>query len=210
MKLYVFPPSPNARKVMMVSQHLGLQPEIEIVNLAGGDQHTPEYLAINPNGVMPALTDGDLTLWESNAIMQYLCGKSDDQSLWPEDAAARADVSRWQCWQLSSFGPACGTLVFQNMVKALFGDTSGPDPVKVAEGTEQFHRYAKVLDDHLQARDWIVGNQVTLADLTLAPFLGFAEPAKIPVGEYGEINRWMGNVGELEVWKATTPQLPGS
>ena len=58
MKLYVFPPSPNARKVMMVCQHLGLQPEIEIVNLPGGDQHTPEYLAINPNGVMPALTDG--------------------------------------------------------------------------------------------------------------------------------------------------------
>ena len=114
MKLYVFPPSPNARKVMMVAHHLGLDYETEIVDLTAGDQHTEAYRAINPNGVMPALEDGDLTLWESNAIMQYLCNQSESQTLWPSDVAAQADVSRWQCWQLSCWGPACGTLVFQN------------------------------------------------------------------------------------------------
>ena len=210
MKLYVFPPSPNARKVMMVAHHLGIDYETELVDLSAGGQHTPEYRAINPNGVMPALQDGDLTLWESNAIMQYLCSKSESQTLWPADAAAQADVSRWQCWQLTCFGPACGTLVFQNMVKALFGDDSGPDPVKVAEGTEQFHKYAHVLDNHLEGRDWIVGDTVSLADLSLAPFLGFAVPARIPVDGYGEILRWLGNLEELPAWQATVPQLPGS
>jgi len=208
MKLYVFPPSPNARKVQMVTHHLGLEPEIEIVDLGAGDQHSPAYLAINPNGVMPALQDGDLTLWESNAIMQYLCSKSESQTLWPSDPAAQADVSRWQCWQLTCFGPACGTLVFQNMVKAFFGDDSGPDPDKVAEGTEQFHKYATVLNDHLRGREWIVGTGVTLADLSLASFLGFAGPARIPVAEYDEINRWMESVGALEAWQATEPQMP--
>ena len=129
--------------------------------------------------------------------------------LWPAEAALQADVSRWQCWQLSCWGPALGTLVFQNMVKGLFGDDSGPDPVKVAEGTEQFHKYATVLDNHLEGRDWLVGDGVTLADLSLAPFLGFAVPARIPVEGYGEIRRWLGNLEELPAWQATVPRLPG-
>ena len=94
MKLYVFPPSPNARKVMMVAHHLGLDCETELLDITAGAQHTPEYRAINPNGVMPALQDGDLTLWESNAIMQYLCSKSESQTLWPAEPAAQPGTDR--------------------------------------------------------------------------------------------------------------------
>ena len=119
-------------------------------------------------------------------------------------------MSRWQCWQLSCWGPACGTLVFQNMVKALFGDDSGPDATKVADATEQFHKYATVLNNHLVGRDWVVGDGVTLADLALAPFLGFMVPAKIPTEGYPEVLRWLANVEQLAAWQATTPQMPGS
>ena len=91
------------------------------------------------------------------------------------------------------------------MVKALFGDDSGPDPVKVAKGTEQFHKYATVLDDHLAGRDWVVGEHVTLADLSPSPFLGFAVPASIPVDGYDEILRWLENLEKLPAWQATVP-----
>ena len=87
MKLYTNPLSPNGRKVTTVVHHLQLQLDVEVVDLSKGAQRTPEYLAINPNGAIPALVDGDLKLWESNAIAAYLADTSGDRSFFPEGAA---------------------------------------------------------------------------------------------------------------------------
>ena len=100
MKLIGFPPSPNTWKVRAVAAHLGLPLEFEFVDLTKGQQRTPAYLALNPTGRAPVLIDGDFTVWESNAIMQYLAGRSPN-SLWPNDSRVRADIMRWQSWQLA-------------------------------------------------------------------------------------------------------------
>src|SRR5262245_52532243 len=100
MKLYGFPPSPNTWKVLAAARHMGLPLELEIVDLTKGQQRTNEYLALNPCGRTPVLVDGDLRLWESNAILQYLGAKA-GTPLWPEDARTRADIMRWQSWQLA-------------------------------------------------------------------------------------------------------------
>ena len=97
MKLYGFPPSPNTWKVRAVAHHLGIPLEFSFVDLSKGEQRKPDYLAINPSGRTPTLVDGDFILPESNAIMQYLAGEKPN-SLWPDDARARADITRWQCW----------------------------------------------------------------------------------------------------------------
>src|ERR1700704_5873752 len=102
MKLYGFPPSPNTSKVRAVAAHIGVPLEFEIVDLTKGQSRTPDFLAINPNGRTPVLKDGDFTLWESNAIMQYVAGKKKN-TLWPDDARTRADITRWQCWQLAQW-----------------------------------------------------------------------------------------------------------
>ena len=103
MKLYGFSPSPNTWKVRALAAHLGIPLDYEFVDLTKGASRTPAYLAINPTGRTPALVDGDLKLWESEAIMQYLASQRPN-SLWPNDARARADIMRWQSWQLAHWG----------------------------------------------------------------------------------------------------------
>ena len=209
MKLHVFPPSPNARKVLFVAQHLGVPHEIEMVDLGKGQQRTPEYLKLNPNGVMPTLTDGDFVLWESEAIMQYLCSKKPGQTLWPSDPRKQADVSRWQFWVLANWAPACGTLLFENMVKGMFGG-GAPDPARVADGEARVQKYGKILDDHLEGRKFVVGDSLTLADVSNAVFLAFAGPARLPVRDWKEIQRWSASLNDIPAWKATAPQIPAA
>ncbi|NEQ54414.1 MAG: glutathione S-transferase family protein [Leptolyngbya sp. SIO3F4] len=115
MKLYYFPPSPNSRKVQAVAIHLGLSVELELVDLQQGQQRTDEFLALNPTGRIPVLQDGDLVLWESTAIMQYLASQV-PTPLWPDDAQQRADIMRWQSWQLSHWSRGCQPIQFERFV----------------------------------------------------------------------------------------------
>ena len=207
MKLHVFPFSPNARKVLFVVHHLGLDVETPLVDLFKSEQMEPWFLGLNPNHMMPLLQDGDFVLWESNAIMQYLAAQKPGSGLWPSDAKAQADVSRWQCWQLAHWGSACRTLIFENMVKQ-FLNQGEPDPAEVASAEEKFHRFAAVLTQYVSGRDWLVGDSVTLADVSVGVWLTYQEPAKFPLDQYGEIRRWYANLERLDAWKKSAPPLP--
>ena len=209
MKLHVFPPSPNARKVQFVAQHLAVPHDVEMVDLGKGQQRTPDYLKLNPNGVMPTLTDGDFALWESEAIMQYLCSKKPGQTLWPSDPRKQADVSRWQFWVLANWAPACGTLIFERLVKGLFG-AGAPDPALEADGEARVKRFGQILDDQLKGRKFVCGDSLTLADVSCGVFLGLAGPARLPLRDFKEIQRWSASLDEIPAWKATAPQLPGA
>src|SRR3978361_1321859 len=127
LKLHVFPPSPRAFKVLCVAEHLGLDYELCFVDLAKGDHRTPTFAALNPNMRMPALEDDGFTLWESNAIMEYLAATHPEKGLLPLDERKRADVARWQFWDATTWDPACATLIFERFVKGFFGG-GGPDP----------------------------------------------------------------------------------
>ena len=85
MKLHTAPGSPSGRKVQAVILHLKLDVQVQNHDFAKGELRAPEYLALNPNGSVPTLVDGDFVLWESNAIMQYLADKAGDQLLFPRD-----------------------------------------------------------------------------------------------------------------------------
>src|SRR5262249_21731615 len=113
MKLYGFPPSPNTWKARAVAAHLGIPLELELVDLT--KPRTPAYLALNPTGRTPTLVDGDFVLWESTAIMQYIASQKPN-SLWPDDARTRADIMRWQSWQIAHWGKeALEPLIFQRL-----------------------------------------------------------------------------------------------
>ncbi len=104
--------SSNVQKVLWCCGELGL--EYERVDLGGpfGGNQDPEYLAMNPNGRVPTVKDGDLIMWESNTICRYLCATHDGDRLYPKAPEARTDVERWMDWQLSSIGPPMGALLF--------------------------------------------------------------------------------------------------
>ncbi len=205
MKLYHFPISPNSRRVVATLHHLGLDCELQAVDLSKRDQLQPEFVQINPNHMIPTLVDGDFVLWESNAIMQYLCSKVSDNSLFPADPIVRADITRWQFWQTGHFGSACGVFITENIIKPVFLQAE-PDLQEIAKGEERFHRFAKVLDDHLKGRDWLVGDGVTLADFSVGSYLDLTSMAKYPLEPYLEIQRWYAGIEQLAAWQSSAPQ----
>ena len=205
MKLYGFPPSPNTWKVRAVAAHLRIPLELEFVDLANGGSRTPAYLALNPTGRTPLLVDGDFKLWESTAILQYLASQSAN-SLWPDDARTRADIMRWQSWQLAHWSKdGCEPLLFQRLVKHIL-NLGPPDPAAVEKGIECFHKEAVVLDAHLAKQPYLVGRDVTLADFSIAAPLFYSAQVDIPVGPYKHVQEWFGRVSAIPAWLETAPQ----
>jgi glutathione S-transferase len=207
MKLYGFPPSPNTWKVRAVAAQLGIPIQLEFVDIT--KPRTPDYLALNPTGRTPTLVDGDFVLWESNAIMQYLASRASN-TLWPNDARARADIMGWQSWQLAHWGKeACEPLLFQRLVKKILG-LGAPDEAVVAKGIEAFNREARVLDAHLSQHSYLVGNAVTLADFSVAAPLVYAKEAELPVAPYSHVRDWFARISALPAWRDTAPQRPAA
>lgn len=207
MKLYGFPPSPNTWKVRAVAAQLGVPLDLEFVDLT--KPRTADYLALNPTGRAPTLVDGDFILWESNAIMQYLASRSTN-SLWPNDARSRADIMRWQSWQLAHWSKeGCEPLIFNRLVKKLL-NLGPPDEAAVARGTEAFNREARVLDAQLSKHSYLVGNAVTLADFAVAAPLFYAKEAELPIAPYARLRDWFTRVSALPAWRETAPERPSA
>jgi glutathione S-transferase len=203
MKLYGFPPSPNTRKVQAVVAALDMPVEFAVVDLGKGEQRKPEYLAINPTGRAPTLVDGDFVLWESNAIMQYLADLRPN-SLWPENARTRADINRWQCWQLAHWNEGTQRLIFQRLVKPLL-KIGEPDAAEIKRGEELFHRDAAMLESWLAKRKYVVGTGPTLADYSIAAPLAYVKEAKIPVDRYPNLQAWYARFEAEPGWQKTRP-----
>src|SRR5215212_5499525 len=193
MQLYGFPASPNTWKVRAVAKHLGLAVEDKLVDLSKGESRKPEYLALNPTGRTPTLVDGDFVLWESNAIMQYLASRK-PSSLWPDDPKVRADITRWQSWQLAHFSKeGCEPLIFERLVKK-FLNLGAPDAARVSSGTEAFNRDARILDAHLAKQQYLAGSGVTVADFAVAAPLFYSKEAELPLEPYQNIRNWFARV----------------
>ena len=202
MMIYHSPFSSNAKKVLMTALQLGLDHERVNVDLSKGEQRKPDFVALNPNGKVPVLVDGDLVLSESQAIMAYLADKAPNQTLYPTELRARADVNRWMFWSANHWGMAISMLNWERQVKKFLG-LGDPDPAQVARGETMFHELARVLDVHLAKREWISGNSLSLADISVGCPLMVAAPAQVPLATYANIQRWFARVQELDSWKKT-------
>lgn len=204
MKLYTFPWSSNARKADMVVELLGLPVERVMVNLGKGEQRAPDYLALNPNGRVPLLVDGDFALSESNAIMMYLADSAPGNTLLPTEKHARYDVIRWLFWAANHWSPAMAGLNFENMLKQRFG-MGDPDPAQVKRHGDFVRQFGGRLDEHLSTREWVSGGGITLADIALVTALMYTAPAKLPVEDFAHVQRWFGQIRALDAWKKTEP-----
>ena len=207
MQLYNSPLSPNGRIVVLTARHLGLELDAHVVNAAAGEHKTPEYLKMNPNGLFPVLVDGDFTLWEANAIAQYLCSKVPGTRLWPQQGRAQADVTRWQFWAVAHWLPALAPFFRENYFKQL-RRMGAPDEAVLTAALPQLQRFAAVLEGALTGRTWLAGDSVTLADLSVAAGLMFLEAGKLPLRDYKAIMGWFEVVRSLPAWVETTPKLP--
>jgi glutathione S-transferase len=200
MKLFHNPLSPNVRRVRLTAAVLGIELEEKALDFSKGEHKNPEFLALNPNGAVPTLVDGDFVLTESRAIMQYLASKKPESGLLPRDEAARADVTRWQFWDAAHFSPPLGALGFEKVFKGMMG-LGEPDQGKIQEALTNFRRFAGVLNTRLEGKQYIVGSALTIADLTIASSLMYAKQTEVPLAEFPNVQAWFSRISALEGYK---------
>jgi glutathione S-transferase len=203
MKLHHARYSSSSRRVALTVAHLGLRLEENHVDLRD-PEHRAALSALNPNSKIPVLEDGDFVLWESHAIMQYLCGKTLGQTLYPTDPRAKVDVDRWLFWSASHFGPPIGSINFERMWKKVVTGAD-PDPKIVARDEGLFRQNAAVLDRHLEGRTWISGEALSLADFSIAATLMYLRPTKLPIDPYKNVLAHLSRVSGLDAWHQTEP-----
>ena len=207
MKLHHYPFSPNAIKVLTVLHHLQLEFEEVIVDLTKGESKSEAFLSLNPNGMIPTLEDGELKLWESQAIMRYLVSKSGAQGLYPTELVARIEVERWLEWNSCHFQPAAGTILFERIAPNFF-EGYVTDQAALDSALIRFEKHAKTLNDHLAHQKFVTGDEVTLADIALATGIVHKDMAQLDVSPYENIIDWYGRVSSLPSWQKAQPKMP--
>ena len=185
----------NVRKVVLCTQALGLDFERIDAGLSYGVVNTPDYRSKNPNGLVPLLEDGDFTLWESNAIVRYLCAR-EGSPLYPQNLQRRADAERWMDWQQTTLNPA-GSPGFKQLIRT---PEAQRDPAVIAASVAATEPLFAQIDEHLARQPFMAGDALTMADIPIAC----------------EVHRWWGLPRprpawpHLERWYAQWLALPAS
>ncbi len=199
MKIHYNPYSSNSRRAIVVALHLGAKADFVLVDLAKGEHKRPEYLRMNPNGKVPVLEDGDFALWESNTIAEYLCDLTPKQTLLPPDLKARADVLKWTHWTSAHFSPAVGILGYENFVKKLVTGQDA-DPKEVARAEKLVTDLLMILERHLEGREWLEQERLTLADYAVASTVFARARIKLP-SMPPRVAAWLERVESQRAWK---------
>jgi glutathione S-transferase len=191
------------RKACAAARHLGLPMEYRHVDLGRGEHKAPAYLAINPNGKVPALEDGALRLWESNAIICHLAMRA-RSALWPAEQAQQVEVLRWMSWEADALNRHGGALYFEHVIRPRFG-LGPPDEAALERATQGFREAAAVVEAHLDGRRFLLGDALTVADFAVAAVLPYAGQAAIPLADFPRMARWHDRLMDLPAWADPYP-----
>ena len=155
--------SSNVQKVLWCCGELGIP--FERVDIGGpfGGNHDAEYLAINPNGLVPTIRDGELVLWESNTICRYLAQTRGGERLYPADPARRALVERWMDWQLSTIGPPMGALLY-GLIRSRPEER---DQAAIEAARRKAAAAWSIVEEALDPGPFLAGDALTLAEIVL-------------------------------------------
>ena len=183
----------NGRKASIMLEELGADYTVHPIHIGKGDQFAPEFLAINPNGKIPAIVDSDgpggapLAVFESGAILIYLAEKSG--RFLPAEPVARMEVIQWLMFQMGGIGPIFGQV--HHFLRAA--------KEKVPYGIERYGTEARrlygVLDRRLDGRDHLAGDGYSIADIATWPWVLRHEWQQVDLAEYPNVKRWFDAVG---------------
>src|ERR1700676_957787 len=202
MKLYYFP-SPNPQKVKFAMLEIGLECEMVPVDLTKREQRKPEFLALSPFGRVPVLTDGDLTLSESHAIIAYLGDKTGKK--WPATGAARAGALRWLFFLSGHISPPATDLAFNRIAVKLAGLPG--DEAAIARGEKALPDVISIVEGQLAKNKWILGDDFTLVDCAYCPVLNVIEKAEFSFADFPKVKAYLDALRARPAWKET-PKLP--
>jgi glutathione S-transferase len=190
--------SANVQKVLWCLRELGL--EFDRIDVGGpfGGLDKPEYRALNPNGLIPTIEDGTVSVWESNTIVRYLSAKYGAGSLYPEGPEARAAADRWMDWHLCHFLPSVAT-VFFGLVRT---PPKHRDLAAIEAARRQTGDILGILDRHLAKCAYVGGSEFTMGDIALGGWAHrwFAMDIKRPV--HPDLERWYERLREREPYQS--------
>jgi glutathione S-transferase len=190
--------SSNVQKVLWACTEMNIPFERIDAGLHFGRNRDPEYLALNPNGLVPTIEDGKVVIWESNTILRYLAATRGFDRLHPKDPVERSHVECWMDWQLSVLGPPMGTL--------LMGYYRTPPERRDAAALDTAHTRAiaawRILADQLKdGKPYVAGKELTLADISLGMFVHrwYSYPVERP--SMPHLKAWYDRLGTRPAYK---------
>lgn len=187
LKLYEYQPSGNCYKIRLLLSYLNIEYESINIDILKQETQTPEFLKLNPDGRVPVLVDGDNVLAESNAILWYL---ADGTSYIPADKFQQAKVLQWMSFEQSS--------IVTNIAKSRFFISILKSEDKYKEKLKELkvlgYEALDIMEERLTLNDYFVGNQYTIADISLYAYTHMAEEGKFDLSKYHNINKWLSRV----------------
>jgi glutathione S-transferase len=176
----------NVQKVLWCCAELGLQYDRIDAGNEFGVTKTPEYRALNPNGLVPTIEDGDFQLWESNVIVRNLAQKSEHSRLYPADIGTRFDAERWMDWQATVFWPALRPLFIELIRTPL----ANRDATVISRAETLSLAAAQILDAHLSHRTFLAGESFSIGDIPAATTVHRWYALDIHHPELANLQRW--------------------
>ena len=201
-KLHCFGESGNSYKAALALELSGLDWKPVFVDFFGGQARTTEWRAENGMGEAPVLVDGDMRLSQSGAIQQWITDKTGKFGGAPED---RYEVLRWILWDNHKLSSQAGMTRF--LMNFLPEDKRPAEVIAFSQG--RLKAAYDVLNRHLSARNWIVGNDVTNADLSCCGYLYYPEPFGFDRADWPHIDAWLDRIAALPGWKSPYDLMPG-
>lgn len=178
----------RAFRCLWLLEELGMAYQHIPVDFRGKATHEPAFRAINPNGRIPAMVDGELVLFESMAINLYLASRYDEgHGLWPADVADQGRTYQWSFWVMSEVEHP----LLSVMMHASVLPSEQRDPQKVARNTGILQQPFAVLEQALAETDYLLGDHFSLADLNVAAVLSWARAARMQLGDYPRLQAWL-------------------
>ncbi|PTL84120.1 glutathione S-transferase family protein [Vitiosangium sp. GDMCC 1.1324] len=201
MKLYGNPMSTCTRKVLTTLAEKGHEAQFVLIDLAKGQQKSPEYMAKQPFGVVPYLEDDGLSMYESRAIIRYLDAKLAGPKLTPSDLPSLARMEQWISIEHSYFSPNAMGIVMELFFKPMRGLT--PDMDKVNKGRDGSARALDVADRALMSQAHLAGDKFSLADICWMPYLQYlsATPHGNLITERPHVKSWWQRISTRPSWK---------
>lgn len=200
-KLYGMTLSAHTRKVQSALIELGLPYELIVIDLMTGAQHSPDYLALNPGAKTPTLVDGDLAIFESNAILLYLAETYGKGRLIGESVKERWQTVQWLVWSASE---GHGPLSRPWYVKILFPMMGQPlDEAALTKSHADAQVPLKILDRVLAKQSYLGGSSFSVADIAVAESVFLSQWGGMDISEYAHISRWFAAVTAREGYKGS-------
>jgi glutathione S-transferase len=191
------PNSINVQKVLWTLAEVDTPFELVHAGREFGVVDTPQYLAMNPNGKVPTLRDGELVLWESNAMVRYLCARYGDGTLYATDLAVRADGERWMDWCTSTVSPVMTPLFF-GLIRTPLAQRN-QDEISAAAVT--MNDLAGTVDAALAGRDYLAGNAFSMADIPLGCYIYRWSALPVDRSRYANLEAWQARLAGRDAFR---------